>query len=641
MLPLLLDHVKILYGDMLVMQKRIVFTSFLGIILFALTFSVLSIPSASAAGTLTNVIVEPSNNLFSLESHYVVGFTAGTTGTIKTVNITFPAGFNIANANLILVSGIGAGGISVAGQTVTYTINSAVSVPAGTSIMIDLGKIVSNAIASNTLSITTKDTLNNIIDGPTTSPAFTLKPVSAAMLGASSVSNSRIANGAVTNTKILNNSINGTQIIDGSLSNADIATNAAISLSKLATGALPGTITINSANIADGSITGADVASGISLTGSASIDSPTFSIDSNNHRVGIGTTTPSHKLELLTSDSDVANFASTGDGARLLVNVKISDPNSFAGIGYQMGGIPLWFDGIDGDSATGKDYTIFNYQGGGRVFTIDGNTNNVGIGTTNPTQRLQVSPTDNDGGILIYGTGSTGVRLRMESHANTGRNYDLVSTDQGSGFGTGKFLINDRTTGDAPRFAIDSLGNVGIGTWNPAEKLQVAGNIAWNGGSSASQSDILSSDQGGSIELGNSLQAGSTPYIDFHYGLGSGQDYNMRIINDGYGQLTIKGTIPLGSELVSPTLRLLNTDLVATSDGNLGGNIYAARTLITDGAIGIGTFDPTTKLQLSSGDISDKGAGNGLILKSPGNNCFKITVSNTGAVTSTSVTCPV
>ncbi len=52
----------------------------------------------------------------------------------------------------------------------------------------------------------------------------------------------------------------------------------------------------------------------------------------------------------------------------------------------------------------------------------------------------------------------------------------------------------------------------------------------------------LSIDQDGSIELGNSTSSGKTPFIDFHYGTGSFQDHNVRIINDADGRLTVNAT---------------------------------------------------------------------------------------------------
>lgn len=76
---------------------------------------------------------------------------------------------------------------------------------------------------------------------------------------------------------------------------------------------------------------------------------------------------------------------------------------------------------------------------------------------------------------------------------------------------------------------------VGVGTDNPKAAFQVG-----------STNLFVQRDQGGSMEIGgnnniaNIVDAG-TPYMDFHYGVGSPQDYNMRIINDGNRKLTVTG----------------------------------------------------------------------------------------------------
>src|SRR5437867_5665364 len=151
---------------------------------------------AYGAGILTNAFVMPSDNMFKSESYYVVAFTTGTTGTIKTITMTFPSGFVLTNAKLIEVQNIGPGTISVAGQTITYTVNSAVSVPAGAAIKIMMGTIVNGVAASNTVQVTTKDVSMVVIDGPTNSAAFTLIPISTSMIAPNSVTGSRIAYGA-------------------------------------------------------------------------------------------------------------------------------------------------------------------------------------------------------------------------------------------------------------------------------------------------------------------------------------------------------------------------------------------------------------------------------------------------------------
>ena len=118
-------------------------------------------------------------------------------------------------------------------------------------------------------------------------------------------------------------------------------------------------------------------------------------------------------------------------------------------------------------------------------------------------------------------------------------------------------------------------GNLGIGTTytdaqgtharNPSEKLEVNGNIKWG-------SSTLSTDQKGSIELGDSGTSGVTPYIDFHYGKGTAQDYNVRLINDADGQLSLKGnlvtsgSISAGSFLYTSSDRNLKTDIKPLQD---------------------------------------------------------------------------
>jgi hypothetical protein len=68
------------------------------------------------------------------------------------------------------------------------------------------------------------------------------------------------------------------------------------------------------------------------------------------------------------------------------------------------------------------------------------------------------------------------------------------------------------------------------------------GDVFWGSGAG------LRNDQGGALELGNSLIPGTAPYIDFHYGVGSAEDFNVRLINDANGRLRLaNGYLSFGS----------------------------------------------------------------------------------------------
>ncbi|MDP3764881.1 MAG: hypothetical protein Q8R04_00055 [Nanoarchaeota archaeon] len=73
------------------------------------------------------------------------------------------------------------------------------------------------------------------------------------------------------------------------------------------------------------------------------------------------------------------------------------------------------------------------------------------------------------------------VFLNIRNTEASGRQYALVSAGSSGGIGVGKFSVYDKTS-DTSRLTIDSSGNVGIGTANPTQKLDVAGYIRGSSG---------------------------------------------------------------------------------------------------------------------------------------------------------------
>ena len=109
---------------------------------------------------------------------------------------------------------------------------------------------------------------------------------------------------------------------------------------------------------------------------------------------------------------------------------------------------------------------------------------NVGIGTDNPAQLLELSSsdpririTDNDT------TAASGSASYLEFYGSDARSGIIFTNAVGlnvraDSTGPGNLVF---TTGTNERMRIDSSGNVGIATDNPTEKLHVIGNILASG----------------------------------------------------------------------------------------------------------------------------------------------------------------
>jgi hypothetical protein len=192
---------------------------------------------AYGAGVLTNVFALPADNIFSTKTYYTIAFTTATSGAIRDIEMTFPAGFNVASAKLLEVQGIGAGSLSVLGQVVKYTVSSAASVPAQRAIKISLADITNSATTSNQVAVTTKAFSGPnivIIDGPTNSAVFTLIQVSNPMIGANTITAPKLTANSIDNTKILDgqvtvadlaaNSVDANKVRDGSIGKAEVST---------------------------------------------------------------------------------------------------------------------------------------------------------------------------------------------------------------------------------------------------------------------------------------------------------------------------------------------------------------------------------------------------------------------------------
>jgi hypothetical protein len=136
-------------------------------------------PSSSLvfAADLTNVTDTPLNPAAKATATHIIAFTTATEGDIKYVDIVFQAGFDVSSPTLVSKSGIGDGSVALlSGQTVRYTVDTPETIATGTAITIALGNIQNAGVGSYTVTVTTKDSGEVIIDGPTHSAPFDITP---------------------------------------------------------------------------------------------------------------------------------------------------------------------------------------------------------------------------------------------------------------------------------------------------------------------------------------------------------------------------------------------------------------------------------------------------------------------------------
>ena len=199
------------------------------------------------------------------------------------------------------------------------------------------------------------------------------------------------------------------------------------------------------------------------------IVSDTVYIDEPNNRVGIGTTSPNAKLEVLGVNNDVILKLIRGNNTAQYLDFR----------GYQVAsnGNHLVL------SADDAKQVWIGHQTAQSQLVVD-TDGNVGIGTDSPQSKLHIetgsggtyNPNASHDDVTIEGSGNIGLQLFSPA---TSYQY-IAFGDPGSvnvGYlryyhGTNQMVF--RTNG-SDNMVIDTSGNVGIGTTSPGSKLDVAG----------------------------------------------------------------------------------------------------------------------------------------------------------------------
>jgi hypothetical protein len=257
---------------------------------------------------------------------------------------------------------------------------------------------------------------------------------------------------------------------------------------------------------------------------------------------------------------------------------------------------------------------------------------NVGIGTTSPSAKLDVRR--GSSGIVAefhstQGVADEYVDIKLISGNTTAGTYGTILRHQRVGAGGADFavLTNPTLTGTpVERFRITRDGNVGIGTTSPSYPLDVVGNARMGatlyigtrvqGLTGGSYSNLILNDLGGNVGIGttsplhklhvNGASDGNSIYTAMlqNTGTAAGTASKLLFVQGGS---TIRGAVLGGlqeSASGSPTSMVFETSAA-----------YATPTermrITSTGNVGIGTANPTVKLQVYDDSSSQLKITNG------------------------------
>jgi len=342
-------------------------------------------------------------------------------------------------------------------------------------------------------------------------------------------------------------------------------------------------------------------------------------------RLGVNTSNPSQAVHVIGNMRVEGNIDVNGIYNTINTDVQVTDQFTVSNNGtgaaikvYQFGAQPI------------ADF----YDDSNLAFRVaDGG--NIGMGHSAPVKKVDIIGTtriSSESTYLSYdasrGFNVIGTNGMMRLWRPTGDvTYELVTGSNGvspgstgnywwdfyASYTNGSFNIRDRSvTGGntTTRLAIDSNGNVGIGTTSPNEKLYIA------------SGKIYSDTQ----HLGNSNDSASVPSFSFKEGSNTGLFHpaggnNLGFSTGGSERMRITGSGNIGVGTQSPsyaldvngdinfsgTLRQSGTPYVSSQWTNSSSNVF-----INGTNVGIGTSNPVSRLQIQADGTGSNAADNGV-----------------------------
>ena len=268
------------------------------------------------------------------------------------------------------------------------------------------------------------------------------------------------------------------------------------------------------------------------ISGDFTVDTDTLHVDSTNNRVGIGTTTPAHKL-------DAKGQVQVGADDNITPDANGNGHLMIDGAGYtgfaSLDGTAMWV----GHNSSGRSLYLATDETA-RVAVTGGGL--VGIGTTTPAVPLHVESTVGSGGIVHIVDGATESSVAYKINGSTG------NTGWVTGNYNDDYFLYSYTLG-AQAVTVKPSGNVGIGTTSPTSSLDVVGSVGSTSRTGSRSDPSLTFSYDSSENMGYIETWNSKPLRIRTYG-------NQYFNTSGTDRLTINTSGNVGIGTTSPSAPL-------------------------------------------------------------------------------------